>query len=179
MRNNRTSGDPGHALDADARRVRDLVIAGSRKASLRDPVAAMCEEQQLTPPQIHAVMWLGQDGPLTMGELAGRVGVTEKTITGLVDRLEAAGHLARERDGADRRVVRARLTPRGEAAWRDIDRHLHDKLTALLGLLDGDDRKALFRILEKLAGRPPVPAPRREPPPRAGRMTLKRTPATD
>src|SRR5215212_5612336 len=102
MRNTPDKGKPDAQLDADVRRLRELVIAVSRNASLRDPIAGMCEEAQLTPPQIHAVMWLGLDGPLTMGELAKRVGVTEKTITGLVDRLEAAGYLARERDREDR-----------------------------------------------------------------------------
>lgn len=158
MRNNPQDGKSEQQLDADARRFMELVLAFTRKASLRDPVAAMCEEAQLTPPQIHGVMWLGRDGPLTMGELAGRLGVTEKTITGLVDRLEAAGYLARERDASDRRVVRARLTAQGESAWRDMDRHVHAKLTRLLALLDGSDRKNLFRILEKLASRPDAQA---------------------
>jgi len=158
MRNNPQDGKSEQQLDADARRFKELVFAATRKTSLRDPVAAMCEEAQLTSAQIHGVIWLGQDGPLTMGELAGRLGVTEKTITGLVDRLESAGYLARERDTSDRRVVRARLSERGESAWRDMDRHIHAKLTRLLALLDGSDRKALFLILEKLANRPDAQA---------------------
>jgi DNA-binding MarR family transcriptional regulator len=153
MRNTSASGKSDPRIEADARRFRELVTALSRRASLRDPVAAMCEEAQLTPPQIHAVVWLGQDGPLTMGEVARRVGVTEKTITGLVDRLEAAGYLERERDREDRRVVRARLTKRGADVYREIDAHLNAKITGLLRLLDTDDRKALFRILEKLLHR--------------------------
>jgi DNA-binding MarR family transcriptional regulator len=154
MRNTSNSGKSDPQLDADVRHVRELIVAASRNASLRDPIAGMCEEAQLTPPQVHAVMWLGLDGPLTMGELARRVGVTEKTITGIVDRLEAAGYLARERDLADRRVVRARLTPRGNDVHLDIDGHVTRKVTALMRLLDPADRKALFRILEKLVRRP-------------------------
>jgi DNA-binding MarR family transcriptional regulator len=154
MRNTGDQGKQDAQLDADVRRLRELVIAVSRNASLRDPIAGMCEEAQLTPPQIHAVMWLGLDGPLTMGELARRVGVTEKTITGLVDRLEAAGYLERERDREDRRVVRARLTERGAEVHRDIDGHVKVKVTALMRLLDPADRKALFKILEKLVHRP-------------------------
>jgi len=153
MRNTSASGPSDPRIASDARRLRELLVEIARRRSLRDPVASMCEEAQLTPHQIHAVMWLGQDGPLTMGELARRVGITEKTITGLVDRLEQQGYLGRERAQDDRRVVRARLTGKGAEVFRDLDAHIQEKLTRLLGLLDPADRKALQRLLEKLARR--------------------------
>jgi DNA-binding MarR family transcriptional regulator len=143
----------GHGLEAEVRRFQELMMDLGRRRPMRDPLSAMCEEGQLTPPQVHAVVWLGRDGLLTMGELARLVGITEKTITGLVDRLEEAGYLERVRDQGDRRVVRARLTPKGEGAYRELDGHLREKLTRLLGLLDAADRKALYRIVEKLSHR--------------------------
>jgi DNA-binding MarR family transcriptional regulator len=129
------------------------VLALARLRPLRDPVAATCADLDLTPPQIHALLWLGEDGPLTMGELARRVAVTEKTVTGIVDRLERDGHLARERDPADRRVVRARLTARGEATHRNIDGEIHGSVQRLLGLLDPPDRRALLRIVDRIIER--------------------------
>ncbi|HVI97378.1 MAG TPA: MarR family transcriptional regulator, partial [Anaeromyxobacter sp.] len=91
--------------------------------------------------------------PLTMGELARRVRVTEKTATGLVDRMERDGHLARERDPEDRRVVRVRLTRGGAALHRQIDGDVERGVVRLLGLLDAPDRRALARILDKLLAR--------------------------
>ncbi len=44
-------------------------------------------------------------GPLTAGELAERTGLTTGAITGVVDRLENAGYVRRERDPGDRRRV--------------------------------------------------------------------------
>ncbi len=151
MRNIPHAGDP--ALAAEARAIRERFIALARRRSLRDPLAASCRDLDLTPPQIHALLWLGHDGPLTMGELARRVGVTEKTATGLVDRLERDGHLARERDPDDRRVVRVRLTPGGAALHRRIDGDMDRGVVRLLALLDPPDRKALGRILAKLLAR--------------------------
>jgi DNA-binding MarR family transcriptional regulator len=143
-------------------------VAGfARRRSLRDPVAALCAEGQLTPPQLHALLWLGHDGPLTMGELARRVGVTEKTITGVADRLSHADLVARERDALDRRIVRARLTARGAGVHRHLQEHLHARLAQMLGVLDPADRRALFRILEKLFRRLEQEAP-------AGRRPTRR-----
>ncbi len=140
-------------LRGEARALREQMLALARRRSLRDPVAASCGELELTPPQIHALLWLGQDGPLTMGDLARRVAVTEKTVTGIVDRLERDGHLRRERDTADRRVVRARLTAQGEQLFRRIDADIEEKVAAVLAALDPADRKALARIVDKLVVR--------------------------
>jgi len=48
---------------------------------------------------------LGGTGPITAGRLAGLTGLTTGAITGVVDRLERAGYVRRERDPDDRRRV--------------------------------------------------------------------------
>lgn len=50
-------------------------------------------------------------GPRTAGELARATGLTSGAITGLIDRLERAGYVARESDPADRRRVVVRVRP--------------------------------------------------------------------
>jgi DNA-binding MarR family transcriptional regulator len=146
-------------LAGDAGRLQQLLYALGRRRSLRDPIAATCEELQFTPPQVHALLWLGQDGLLTMGELAKRLGVTEKTVTGVVDRLEREGHVQRERITLDRRVVRCRLTAQGQEIYQRLHLCLQEAMVQMLGMLDGSDRKALFRILEKVVRRLESPAP--------------------
>ncbi|QDE71473.1 MULTISPECIES: MarR family winged helix-turn-helix transcriptional regulator [Myxococcus] len=148
-------------VSEDLEKLQNLLLALGRRSSLRDPIASMCEQLQFTPPQVHAILWLGQDGPLTMGELARRLGVTEKTVTGVVDRLERQGHLLRERSATDRRVVHCRLTEDGQSTWERLNRVVVHGMHQFLGILDVGDRKALFRILEKLVKRmsaPPTPA---------------------
>ncbi|WP_224244689.1 MarR family winged helix-turn-helix transcriptional regulator [Hyalangium gracile] len=144
-------------LAGDATRLQQLLYALGRRRSLRDPIASTCEELQLTPPQVHALLWLGKDGMLTMGELARRLGVTEKTVTGVVDRLEREGQVQRERITMDRRVVRCRLTELGQKTYQKLERYLNEAMVQMLGMLDGTDRKALFRIVEKLVRRLDAP----------------------
>ncbi|WNG40461.1 MarR family transcriptional regulator [Archangium minus] len=138
----------GAAGDVD--RFRQLLFELGRLHSLRDPLARRCERMELTAPQIHALLWLGQDGALTMGELARRLGITEKTVTGVVDRLEREGHVQRERSPEDRRVIRCRLTASGSRLHRKLDRTVVQDMGRMLEYLDTTDRRALFRILEKL-----------------------------
>lgn len=139
---------PGPA--ADARRLHALLVGAMRRRSLRDPLAASCAELDLSAPQVHTLLALGHEGSLAMGDLARRVAVTEKTITGLVDRLQRDGLVARRREAADRRVIHVGLTARGEALARRLDAEVLHAITRLLGRLDAADRRDLFRILEKL-----------------------------
>ncbi|HEX5731131.1 MarR family winged helix-turn-helix transcriptional regulator [Microbacterium sp.] len=55
---------------------------------------------------MQAVSLLMSEGPATPGELAQRTGLTAGgAITAVVDRLERAGYVTRERDAGDRRRV--------------------------------------------------------------------------
>lgn len=48
---------------------------------------------------------LSETGPITAGELGRRVGLTTGSVTALVDRLERAGYVKRERHPKDRRSI--------------------------------------------------------------------------
>src|SRR5258708_5245095 len=61
---------------------------------------------------------LSFSGQMTAGELARATGLTTASITGVVDRLEEAGYVRRERDPRDRRRVVIRLVL--ETALRDV-----------------------------------------------------------
>jgi DNA-binding transcriptional ArsR family regulator len=52
-----------------------------------------------------------QPGPITAGRLAELTGLTTGAITGVLDRLERAGFVSRDRDPNDRRRVVVRCTP--------------------------------------------------------------------
>ncbi|HWB84814.1 MAG TPA: MarR family transcriptional regulator [Bryobacteraceae bacterium] len=70
-------------------------------------------------PQQHqlmlAVKALSVSGEPTIGKLAENLLIRHHSAVGLVDRLEDRGFVERVRSEADRRQVRVRLTPEGEA----------------------------------------------------------------
>src|SRR5262245_51910674 len=59
-------------------------------------------------------------GPMTAGQLADLTGLTTGAITGMLNRLEEAGHVRRERDPNDARRVIVRLA-RDKDDRREID----------------------------------------------------------
>jgi DNA-binding MarR family transcriptional regulator len=91
------------------------------------------------------------DEPISLGELAAQCACVRSNITQLVDRLEADKLVRRLDDPADRRSLRAAITPLGRerqaAGARRIDA-LRRRLAKTLGALDRD---ALQRALSDLA----------------------------
>ena len=62
---------------------------------------------------------LARNGPLTPSALARRAGLHPATLTGILDRLEQAGWIARDRARPDRRSVSVRVLPdRGMEVFR-------------------------------------------------------------
>lgn len=56
---------------------------------------------------------VSSNGPLTLGDLAGKLACVRSNVTQLVDRLESDGLVRREADPADRRSIRAVITDAG------------------------------------------------------------------
>src|SRR5580700_4359685 len=67
--------------------------------------SASAERIGINPTDLTCLNILALSGQLTAGELARATGLTTASITGVLDRLEEAGFVRRERDVADRRRV--------------------------------------------------------------------------
>lgn len=71
-------------------------------------------------------------------------------ITRLLDRLEQAGLIWRERCASDRRVVRTHLTEAGRAKVQEVREPLHRAIKARFAHMSADEVRELNRLLLKL-----------------------------
>jgi len=95
-----------------------------------------------------------RDRRLRMAELAGFLGLERSTLSGLVDRAERRGLLARARSGDDGRAVEVFMTPAGLQLAERVHADVHRALLPVTGRLDAGEREALSELLERMLGSP-------------------------
>ena len=108
-------------------------------------------------------------GSLTPGQLAERLKVTTAAATQIVDRLERAGHVARERKATDRRKI---FVVPVEASVARVFEQLAPMLEGLDKVIAGvspTDRQVIETFLDQvidvyhtIAGLPPAPEPQEQ-----------------
>ena len=104
----------------------------------------------VTPSQYHVLLILhGEGRPLPCLEVAGRMTSAVPAITALIDRLEKAKLIVRERSAEDRRVVYVTITDKAPELLAKVDRPLLDLHRRLLGHLTPAELKDLSRLLAK------------------------------
>jgi DNA-binding MarR family transcriptional regulator len=137
----------------------------------RKPFTSLAEEAHLNLSRTEAVLQEGIDrvlkphgvsathynvlrilrgaGPkgLCRHEIRDRLLTRMPDVTRLLDRMEDAGLVTRERDAADRRLVTTHLTGRGRELVDALDGPVAEEHERRLGRLDDDELRTLVRLL--------------------------------
>jgi len=115
--------------------------------------AGCVSKYKLTAVQGMVINFLGQEDEIISSELGKRTGLDSATLTGILDRLEAAGLIERRRHPADRRAIHICLTEKG----RDIAGEIYDMSKkanqSFLSSLDTDEISTLHELLGKVRGK--------------------------
>lgn len=143
---------PGHAhLSEDALETSKLLVevlqvgypanrVGKRPAGKPRPPS---------PHVIRAAIHITQHESVTIGELADGLGISQGWASRLVDDMERAGQLERERDPKDRRVSRVRLSPMAMDAVEHAYRWRGDAVEAALSDLTDAQRAGVRTFLRR------------------------------
>jgi DNA-binding MarR family transcriptional regulator len=142
---------PASARHAEADLDRILAVFDDLMHRLMASHAPELNLVDLTMSQTKALYLVLSAGELRMTELAGRLGITSSTATGVVDGLVLHGLLARREDPADRRQVVVSATAEAEATLESFRELNSRRMREMLAYVDAADLAVVeqaIRILD-------------------------------
>ena len=143
-------------LDMPKKIVPDIAISEIMQSlrrilkAIHDYSSEVSDKFGITGPQLWALNTIFKNTGLPLGELSKKMYLRPSTITGLVDRLEKRGYVARVRDQRDRRVIKILLTSKGKRLAERGSNPIQGKMIyGLTGLTDGELR-SIYGSIQKL-----------------------------
>jgi DNA-binding MarR family transcriptional regulator len=106
----------------------------------------------LTAVQIRVLQVVAETGSSTPKAISARMGVSQPTMTTLIDRLVAKGLVERHRSETDRRQMNIVITPAGRDAIDRAPDPLHDRYVAAFDALPDWEQAMIVAALERVAG---------------------------
>jgi DNA-binding MarR family transcriptional regulator len=114
------------------------------------PLVEAFERGALGPRHMPVLMTATVEGPLSVSELAERVGLTVATTSLLVGELDREGFVERSEDDHDRRRTLVQAKPRYRRQLREWANKRREPMRRALGRMTPDERAALTRGLRVL-----------------------------
>jgi DNA-binding MarR family transcriptional regulator len=112
---------------------------------------ALIRGHSITGPQLVTLREMSRMGPVSVSALARAVSLSQPTTTGILNRLERAGLVRRERSDTDRRSVLCTITPQGTSVLRDAPSLLQDRFRRELSRLEEWERSQMLATLQRIA----------------------------
>jgi DNA-binding MarR family transcriptional regulator len=129
------------------------IIEQVRRGSTRSVLlhAVIAERLGLNPSDHKcADLLMSESGVSTPGRMAELTGLSTGAITGVLDRLERAGFVAREPDPHDRRRTLVRITPERRPDVHHIFAPLTQAMTRLCAKYSADELSLVLRFLREM-----------------------------
>ena len=109
------------------------------------------EPYGITPPQFAVMSFLWQrEEVINQNQLGDLMGTDNATLSGIIDRLEKAGYVKREKNMKDRRSYNLVLTEAGEKIRQELEPIVRDHNKNLTKPLEEEELLTLVRLLKKL-----------------------------
>ncbi|WP_420976662.1 MarR family transcriptional regulator [Bacillus vallismortis] len=105
----------------------------------------------LFPTDLKSADILNEAGPMTAGELGKKTGLSTGSVTALVDRLEKAGYVAREKDPDDRRRVMIVPLIASKKHVKDLFRSMSESTMDLCQDYTEEELELIFSFVDKAA----------------------------
>ena len=123
-----------------------VLLALRGQGALRS-LAAAHARVGLKPRQVHAILHLAENGGMTQRELGEVMAVDPSILVGVLNPLEEAGLISRQRDNTDRRRHNILLTPAGRKKIAEVEREQAAAEDTYFAGLEPAERAQLLELL--------------------------------
>ncbi|WP_410811430.1 MarR family winged helix-turn-helix transcriptional regulator [Micromonospora sp. 067-2] len=89
--------------------------------------------------------------PITPGRLGEQLNLSSGSVTALIDRLERAGHIRRDRDTVDRRKVLLHYADQGAALAMRFFQPLGTRTDSVMAHFDDDELEVVRRFMTEMS----------------------------
>jgi DNA-binding MarR family transcriptional regulator len=142
---------PGTHSNASKDPIRDIVYLIRRLMQAGEFFTKeLNKTYQVSVPQLHCLLALYENGPLPPSQIARYIMVKSSTVTGIIDRLEQKGLVARLRNSPDRRVITIELTEAGKVLAKKAPPPIQQKIVDGLKKLPKEEIEHIILSLSKL-----------------------------
>lgn len=138
-----------HALET-GKLIVELLESGYAMRRAGAAAGLRSSHPHVSPHAIRAAIHLYQHGELTIGQLGRSLGISRGWASRVVEELELAGYVERERQPNDRRVVKVRLRPTSLGEVERAYRGQAEAVDAALAPFDDAERAVIQDFLRRV-----------------------------
>lgn len=120
------------------------------KELFRKAIRAQFENMEITSSQWMILGIMMKNGRMKIGDLSKEVGLSNSTVTGIIDRLEKRNFVKRVRDSKDRRVIYIELTEKFEEKKEGLNMSVDNTINEFLSSVSEKELKKVIDGLEIL-----------------------------
>jgi DNA-binding MarR family transcriptional regulator len=133
--------------------VEDQIVASIRRIIRAIDLQSrrLLDQHKLTGPQLATLRGAQKLGEISVSTLARAVHLSQPTVSGILNRLELRGLVARKRSAGDRRSVVIEVTEEGLQVLDAAPSLLQDRFRAELARLESWERHWMLSALERIA----------------------------
>jgi len=104
----------------------------------------------LTGPQLVILQEISNLGEVTAGEIARAVSLSQATVTGILERMEKRGLLARQRSASDKRRIMVRITESGKTVLKEAPPLMQEAFIERFASLQDWEQNMILSALQRL-----------------------------
>lgn len=118
--------------------------------TLRHEFHGLMQDSGFTFPQLSVISILAKNGEQKVSDISEKMGLSDSTVSGILDRLEQKGIIERKRNKDDRRVVKIYLSKGSQEICQEFHRKREEYFTHLLKELSEQEINDIIKGLEIL-----------------------------